>query len=87
MTLKSTDSDIIEGDYQGIHYKFTKQAYDQFKEEFKVDPIDEIKRGIDLALLGFKIVPEVDLEKKEVALVVLRTRPDASISPGPDTIN
>lgn len=87
MTLRSDDGDIIEGDYRGIHYKFTKQSYDEFKEEFGVDPIDEIRRGIDLAFLGYKVVPEVDLTKREVALIVYKVKPDASAVPGSDSVN
>lgn len=90
MTINSGDGDeVITREYKGFTFKVTQSALTQLKEEFGVDAIAEIERGINLALNKIDIQPKIDFEKGEVALTVLKLSDNkhASFGPGSDTVN
>lgn len=89
MSIESSGDEVFTKEYKGFTFKVTQSALTQLKEEFGVDAIAEIERGINLALHKIDIQPKIDLIKGEVSLTVIKLsdNEDASISPGSNTIN
>jgi hypothetical protein len=61
-------NEIIEGTHQGISYKISQEVLDDLVNHFGISGIFEIQRGINLALMGIDIKPEVNLIDKTAKL-------------------
>ncbi len=65
-------NEIIEGIQHGISYKISQETLDDLANHYGINVILEIERGIDLALKGIDIKPEVNLIDKTAKLNIVK---------------
>ena len=72
-TIELQNIDVCKYMHKGIEFIASPEFIKDVYAIHKLDAVGEIKRGIDLEIIGFKVETVVDLENKTAKLIITKT--------------